>query len=221
MTLHENTLPGTTATGLKKLGEIQLIQQAYLAGGTSVALQLGHRISHDLDFFTDQPFNEHIITPLLEEQGLTNVELQRQTILGNFEGVSLSYFYYKYPLLSAVHMFNGIRIADLLDIAGMKIDAISTRGIRRDFIDLYAIMHARSLSLADIIELYQKKYGMQRDMVIHALRSLTYFDDAEGASHDHERPLELLQPIDWQEVKKFFREEVERTSRSLLAPGEQ
>lgn len=211
--MYTNVLPGITATGLKKLGEIHLLRQAYLAGGTAVALQLGHRISHDLDFFTDQQFDEHIVAPLLEEQGLTDVTLERKTILGNFEGVSFSYFYYKYPLLAAVHTFEGIRIVDLLDSAGMKIDAISTRGIRRDFIDLYAIMRARSLPLADVLALYRKKYAMQRDMVTHALRSLVYFDDAEGPQ---DRPLELLQPIDWEEVKKFFRDEVERASRSLL-----
>lgn len=215
--MHTNVLPGTTATGLRKLGAIQLLKQAYLAGGTAVALQLGHRISHDLDFFTDQPFDERIVASLLEEQGLTDVELDRQTILGNFEDVSFSYFYYKYPLLAPVHTFEGIHIVDLLDSAGMKIDAISSRGIRRDFIDLYAIMRARSLSLKDVIVLYRKKYDMQPGMVIHALRSLVYFDDAEG---EQDRPLELLQPIDWEQVKKFFREEVERASRSLLAGDE-
>ncbi len=217
MTMYTNVLPGITATGLKKLGEMDLLKHAYLAGGTAIALHLGHRISHDLDFFTDQPFDERIIAPLLEEQGLTDVALERQTILGNFEGVSFSYFYYKYPLLAAAHMFEGVRIVDLLDSAGMKIDAISSRGIRRDFIDLYAIMRQRSLSLKDVFGLYQKKYGIQRDMVTHALRSLVYFDDAEG---EQDRPLELLQPIDWEQVKKFFREEVERTSRSLLMGDE-
>lgn len=215
--MHTNVLPGTTATGLRKLGAIPLLKQAYLAGGTAVALQLGHRISHDLDFFTDHPFDEHMIAQLLEEQGLTDVTLEWQTIFGNFEGVSFSYFYYKYPLLAPVHTFEGVRIVDLLDSAGMKIDAISSRGIRRDFIDLYVIMRARSLPLKGVIDLYQKKYDRRRDMVTHALRSLVYFEDAEG---QQDRPLELLEPIDWEQVKKFFRDEVERTSRSLLAGDE-
>jgi hypothetical protein len=56
--MHENTLPGTTADAIQKLGKGGMFSQAYLAGGTAVALQIGHRISRDLDFFTPEPFDE-------------------------------------------------------------------------------------------------------------------------------------------------------------------
>jgi hypothetical protein len=192
-----------------------LLKEAYLAGGTAAALQLGHRISRDLDFFTEQSFDEKQLAPALATLGVQKLAFDVQTIYGIFCDVPFSYFYYKYPLLAKPHTFEGISIADLDDIAAMKIDAIATRGIKRDFIDLYCIIQSRGISLNTIISFYEQKYGMERDMVIHALRSLTYFEDAEK-NNLQDRPLELLQKLDWEEVKRFFREEVERTSRKLL-----
>src|SRR3989338_6826316 len=98
-TMHTNVLPGITATGLRKVAATRLLDRAYLAGGTAAALQLGHRISRDLDFFTGETFDETAIVSLLEEQGLRDVELDRKTILGRIDGVDFSYFHYKYPLL--------------------------------------------------------------------------------------------------------------------------
>ncbi|TSC57511.1 MAG: hypothetical protein Greene041619_1137 [Candidatus Peregrinibacteria bacterium Greene0416_19] len=73
--MHTNVLPGATATGLRKIAATRLLDRAYLAGGTAAALQLGHRISRDLDFFTDEPFEEMTVAPRLEEEGLRDLEL--------------------------------------------------------------------------------------------------------------------------------------------------
>lgn len=213
--MYENTLPGTTAEALERVGASGLLDQAYLAGGTAAALQMGHRISRDLDFFTDQPFDEEKVLEQLSPLGLTHRVKEWRTIMGTLDGVSFSYFYYKYPLLFETIPYRNIRIADLRDLAAMKTDAIATRGIKRDFIDLYRIMEMKNLSLAIILGFYQRKYEAGSNMLAHALNSLTYFDDAETQEKE-DRPLELLQPLDWEKVKRFFREEVERTSRELL-----
>lgn len=210
---HPETLPGGTATVLTALGKSGLLENAYLAGGTAVALQLGHRISRDLDFFTMERFDEEALGRELERQGLRVERTKWQTILGDFGDAHFSYFFYQYPLLCDAIGMDGIRLACLKDLAAMKMEAIAARGTRRDFVDLFMILRSEQMTLADLIALHTKKYSPQHDTLAHALRSLTYFADAEAAQ---DRPLEMLMPLDWDGVKEFFRREVRNASRELL-----
>ncbi|MFA4888832.1 MAG: nucleotidyl transferase AbiEii/AbiGii toxin family protein [Candidatus Omnitrophota bacterium] len=136
--MFTETLFGNTKSALAILGKSHLMDNAYLAGGTAAALQLGHRISVDLDFFTPHEFDAKELTRSLKKTGKFKLDKQSWgTILGDFEEVKFSIFAYKYPVLFPFKSLSDINILDLRDIAAMKIDAISTRGIRRDFIDLY------------------------------------------------------------------------------------
>jgi hypothetical protein len=213
MTLHENTLPGTTVEALEKLGTSDLLKTAYLAGGTAVALQLGHRISHDLDFFTPELFDEKIVGPQFEEFGLEPAPFKRRTIIGKYHGVSFSYFYYKYPLLFPTIPFRGIALADLRDLAAMKLDAIATRGTERDFVDLYMIMKQLKLTLLEVASFYQQRNAVRPDTLIHVVKSVTNFAEAEA---EQDRALEPLVPIDWEAVKAFFREAAAKESKMIL-----
>ncbi|MBI5144706.1 MAG: nucleotidyl transferase AbiEii/AbiGii toxin family protein [Candidatus Omnitrophica bacterium] len=138
--MFTKTLFGNTKKALAILGKSHLMDNAYLAGGTACALQIGHRISVDLDFFTPEEFDAKELTRSLRKIG--KFELDKQswgTILGVLEKVKFSIFVYRYPVLFPFKSLFDINIIDLRDIAAMKIDAISTRGIRRDFVDLYFI----------------------------------------------------------------------------------
>lgn len=88
----------------------------------------------------------------------------------------------------------------------MKIAAISDRGTKRDFIDLYFIIKMEKvLSLDEILRLYDKKFGLLKQNKIHILKSLCYFDDAE------QEPMpKMLKDVSWKEVKKFFEEEIKK-----------
>ena len=110
--MYENVLPGGTALALRKLGKSGILAPAYLAGGTAVALHLGHRISRDLDFFTPKEFPEETTMAGLEALGLQTEERHRQTILGTLEGVHFSYFLLPYPLLFDSVLYEGLHIAD-------------------------------------------------------------------------------------------------------------
>lgn len=213
MTLHKNTLPGTTGDAIEQLGKSNLMKHAYLAGGTAVALQIGHRISRDLDFFTPKPFDENILVQQLEEFGLEPEPTKWRTIIGKYHDVSFSYFYYKYPLLFPTVPFCNIALASLKDLAAMKIDAIATRGTKRDFVDLYMIMKEQKLTLLEVASFYQRKTGVRQDTIIHVIKSLTHFDLAE---EEQERALELLVPIEWEKVKTFFRESAAKEGKLIL-----
>ena len=203
--MFTETLSGNTEKSLALLGESHLLDQAYLAGGTACALQLGHRISVDLDFFTRQTFDARAFIQSLQEIG--EFELKNEswgTVQGTLLGVSFSLFVYDYPVLFPTTPFRGVHLLDLRDIAAMKIDAIGSRGIMRDFMDLYFICRS-GLSLREILAFYDRKYGKLSSNRIHIEKSLVYFVDAEATVVPR-----MLKPVEWSLVKRFFEQEVKR-----------
>src|SRR3989344_7938351 len=143
------TISKQTADNLALLGKARILGNAYLAGGTALALQIGHRISYDLDFFTDKEFKAQVFLKAMSRFKLYQHErVEWGTILGKLGGVKFSLFYYPYPLLKKTISFRNINIASVTDIAAMKIAAISERGTKRDFIDLYFILQKITLARA-------------------------------------------------------------------------
>jgi predicted nucleotidyltransferase component of viral defense system len=201
--VFEQVLPGNTKAILALLEKSEIIKKAYLAGGTALALQLGHRISYDLDFFTQEEFDEQMLLPEIEK--ISDFQLDQiawRTILGKFKDVKFSIFYYKYPLLYTAKKFGVINITDIHDIAAMKIAAIASRGTKRDFVDIYFICK-ETVSLLDAIQLYDKKYKNLATTKIHIMKSLVYFEDAEP----QEMP-EMLKEASWGRIKRYFEKEV-------------
>ena len=181
---------------------------AYLAGGTAVALHLDHRISLDLDFFTSQQFQTEKVL-----EGLKKIEefkLDRTdwgTILGDFPSVKFSLFYYQYPLIEETIDYQGIAVAGLKDLATSKIGAISSRGTKRDFIDLYYLLKSSQVgSLEDCLTYYNQRFKNLASQKIHILKSLEYFADADK----EEDPRMLVADYSWKEVKKFLVGEAEK-----------
>ena len=124
----------------------------------------------------------------------------------------LSFFKYPYPLLFKPLPFKGVNIAHVFDIACMKIVAISERGTKRDFIDLYFICKTNPLD--EMFELFRKKYQLVKYNIIHILKSLVYFEDAENDPEP-----QMIEKVDWEEVKNFFEKEAVRLGKKYLRSG--
>jgi predicted nucleotidyltransferase component of viral defense system len=200
--LLTKALSRKTLKALKTLGSAQIMPGAYLAGGTALALHLGHRISVDLDFFTSKIFNEAILARKLERLAdFKKEQMAWRTVLGKFMGVKFSCFYYQYRLLEQPKLFEGIAVASKKDIAAMKLLAISDRGTRRDFVDLYFL--CKEFSLRQVFNFYDQKFRDLEDKRYHLLRGLSYFADAED-----QLELRMLEPVDWTKVKRFFTDQV-------------
>lgn len=195
------TLSRATKQLLALLGQDKFFQEkVYLAGGTALALQLGHRKSFDLDFYIGEKFNENeVLKKLKKIAPFQETDLSWQTILGNFPKVRFSIFYYEYPLIKPTKKLLNINLAGLEDIAGMKIGAISSRGTKRDFVDLYFLIK-HGFSLRQILGFYDKKYRNLASLYPHILKSLVYFEDADN----DEIKLKMIMPYKWQEVKDYF-----------------
>lgn len=206
--MFTEALFGNTQELLALLSKFQLLKDAYLAGGTAAALQLGHRISVDLDFFTLHKFDVKKKAEALKKWGDFSIEqISWGTIQGHFKEVRFSLFVYEYPILFPFKEFRRIKVLDLRDIAAMKIAAISDRGTKRDFIDLYFICKRR-ISLPYILRLYDRKYKRLETNLLHIQKSLVYFEDAEK----EEMP-KMLKDVSWQQIKKFFEEEVRKLAK--------
>ena len=200
-------LPQGARRNLALLAETGLTASFYLAGGTAAALHLGHRISVDLDFFGLEHFDSAQLAACLSDLGQFRLErLGDDTLLGELGGVRISFFHYPYRLVVKPVSVLGVNVAGIEDIAAMKLDAISRRGTRRDFVDLYFIAQS-GLTVSEALQWYQRKYaGLNLDLV-HLVKSLAYFADAEADPMPH-----MLVEVSWDEAKRFF----ECEARSLF-----
>jgi len=202
-------LPGTIRA-IKLVSPISIVKKSYLAGGTALALYQEHRISVDLDFFTQQEFDENVLSselktlPDFREDGIA-----WKTVWGRVGQTKFSLFYYNYPLIKKTTQFEGVQIIGKEDIAAMKIHALEDRGTKRDFFDLFFL--AKEFTLEEMLGYYDQKYGVLQEHVYMILRSLNYFADAEI-----DKDPRMLTPVSWEDVKSFFAEEVRRLSKELL-----
>lgn len=212
--MFEKVLSKEAKESLALLGESKILEEAYLAGGTALCLQFGHRFSYDFDFFTRKEFDAKILVQRIKKL-LPDFKLERTawgTILGYLGKTRFSLFFYDYPFLFKPYKFLKINISNVKDIAPMKITAISDRGTRRDFIDLFFIVKTKkTLTLEETLKLYEKKFKVLKENKVHILKSLSYFEDAEK----DEMP-KMIERVKWSEVKKFFKEETKRISKMLL-----
>ncbi len=202
------TLPKPAQSLLERLGRQKWMRNFYLAGGSGAALHLGHRVSEDLDFFTQSDLDTGALTQRLKRLG--EFELQTEawgTVTGILCGVRVSFFTYAYPLVEPTHKLFGVNVASLADIGLMKLIAISQRGSRRDFVDLFFI--CQKLPLERLLALLPRKYSGVNYSLNHILRSLVYFADAEV-----EPMPRMLRSIRWTAVKRFFESEVKKIARA-------
>ena len=171
----------------------------YLAGGTGLALQLGHRKSFDFDFLTSEDFQPEELSALMIQNALMpESEMRgRGTLHCILEGVKSSFISYKSRLLFPLLKFHTLEIADWRDITTEKLRIVADRGQKKDFYDLYAGIQL--LGIRDLVELSFTKFAKSVNY-FHLLKGLTYFEDAEN----NPEPIVLDRSLTWDTVKKYF-----------------
>ena len=183
----------------------QLIQQLqivpelshfYLVGDTALALQLGHRNSIDIDFFTQNNFTVTEIEAALKGgHSFTTTLAKNNTILSVVDNVKTDFIKHDYPLIHPPTTEEGIKYVGKEDIAGMKIHAIIQSGKRlKDFIDIYFLLE--HFSMNQLIKFFSKKYTYSNPII--ALKAMTYFDDID----EDIDPPKLLAPLPLAAIKK-------------------
>ncbi|TSD01928.1 MAG: Uncharacterized protein Athens071425_243 [Parcubacteria group bacterium Athens0714_25] len=213
--LHFDTLPANTKKALDFLSGQEWIGKSnwYLAGGTALSLQTGHRRSVDLDFFTqEENFSDVVLLNNFSnnENWKTTIN-QENTIYGELYGAKVSFIAYPFFMPKQGFLQCGfVKVLRPIDIAVMKVIAISQRGRKRDFFDLYWC--AKNIeSLEETIKRLKNQYPSVAHDYHHILKSLVYFNDAQ----DDPMP-EIDFSASWNNVKTFFEKEVPKIAERIM-----
>lgn len=209
-----DVLPASTQKALEYAHkELWLAESKwYLAGGTALALQVGHRQSVDLDFFApEKTFAPAEVTRHLPDTVWESTIVKEGTIYGTLCKAKVSFIAYPFfvPAIPPLK-YGTITVLAKEDIAVMKIIAISQRGRKRDFVDLY--WYVKNVApLESVIQKLPRQYPNIAHNFHHIIKALNYFDDAESDPMPT-----LFFNATWGEIKKYFRTEVPRIARKLI-----
>ncbi len=205
--MHRECFPEKGWKVLRSLRDVLKKYNAILAGGTALALRLGHRISRDLDFFTNKEFQIESVISGIRKTGRDFRVISEGIgyLIVEVDNIKVSIFKYDYPFLEKTDVYEGIHVAGILDIASMKVIAISQRGTRRDFVDLYFILQI--IPFHKIAEHMVRRFGEERINPVHIGKSLAYFPDAE---YNPEPDYIKGRYMGWDKIKKFFKTHVKQ-----------
>ena len=214
LTLHNECVSAGTQKHVRTLRTALKPFHFVLAGGTALALYLGHRVSVDLDFFSEDPFSTENIYREIGAAGLNPLVLQEEkgTLTLSIAETKVSFFHYPYPFVEKKVKWKGLSVAGVIDIAAMKLLAIAQRGARRDFVDLYYI--SQDIPFRKIAENVVRRFGGNRINPVHLGKSLIYFVDAEC---DPDPQYVGRSRLVWKEVKQFFVKNVRQMVLDLEA----
>ena len=183
----------------------------YLAGGTALALQLGHRKAIDLDFFSMDKFDSEDLINLIKPKKI--VESRKNTLHCHHQGVRLSFLYYPIPLISPLIYWHHLAVAHAKDILAKKFKTVSQRGAKKDFCDLYALFFER-YTIKEGCSFFLQRFNNTGINNYSVLKSLTYFNDA-----DHEPdPIWITDDYstEWENIKQFFVSNIKLFKKYLL-----
>lgn len=194
--LHKETIDTATLELLKRLMGDERLQDFVLVGGTSLALQMGHRISIDLDLFTEKEFEADELREYLERNYRLQTDyLAFATVKGEIDGVQVDCIAHAYPWLKPFVLEEGVRLASLEDICAMKLNAIAGNGTRiKDFVDVAYL--SSMFSLEQMLKFYEEKYHANPIM---PLKGIVYFADINKNA-----PVKMAngKPLDWKSIEK-------------------
>lgn len=207
-----NTITEDMRLILDEFSQSKVGNRFYLAGGTALSLQIGHRFSVDLDFFSpteDVPTIRAELDHALSPFHATLADSSWGNLVYVVKSVRIGFYGYGFPLVAPVVKIEGIQLASIEDIALMKLDAMLSRAARKDFYDLYFI--CKDISLKQLFGKAYEKYPSVRDFEAQATKRLVYFENAENESEPS-----LVENVSWQTVKEFFIKQAKMIEQSWL-----
>jgi len=213
--IHWEALTPATQQVFHKVAVLPFIDRFYLAGGSGLALHLGHRFSVDLDFFSSEsdavgPDERAILRGTLNDSTLSITYDKDTTFVAIWQGVGLSFFRLNlYPLVQNTHLVEGVKLASLEEIGAMKLAAIIDRGTRKDLVDLYYIL--QRVAIERLFEVAAVKYVRVRTFAISATLALAYFDDAEALPMPA-----MIDRTPWSTIKRFLEHQALEAGRKRL-----
>ena len=207
--LRLETVEPNTFSILKQLLEIDELKDFSLVGGTALSLLYGHRVSVDVDLFSNIPFENNIVIDALSKKFKKKFVVEdkppRFGIFCYVDDVKIDIVRHPHPLIRPIQTIEGIRMFATEDIIAMKVQAILGRGKKKDFWDIAELLN--HFSVNDFIIFHKEKYTTQ-NLLITVPQAITYFSDAE----ESEDPISLKKQT-WETVKKVISAKVDEFLR--------
>ena len=191
--LRTESIEASTLALLKRLQALDFLRGTRLVGGTALALQFGHRKSVDLDLFGVWEPRDDLQKMLDGAGAIVREGGQSRMQFYRIDGVKVDIVTNEFPWIDPPVEEAGVRLAGIRDIAAMKLFAITNRGAKKDFVDIFFLL--RRFSLAEMMSFFERKFGPDGEGIV--VRSLAYFDDAE-----EDLSPEMLEPFDWDAAKE-------------------
>ena len=212
---HWEALTPATIQAFKQVQRLAFLRNYYLAGGTGLALHLGHRFSIDLDFFSPDASavgldQRDALRVLFNDPSLSITYDTDGTFAATWREVGISFFRLAlYPLVQEPLLVDSVCLATLPEIGAMKLAAIIDRGTRKDLIDLYYIL--QTVSIEEIFQVAAIKYAHVHNFPVSSVRALGYFIDAEAVPMPH-----MLDRTPWSKMKTFLEHQAMDAGRKKL-----
>lgn len=202
LTIHPEAL---TDRGEQLFPRLRRFEGFYLAGGTGLALQLGHRISEDFDLFIDQYISDDLLRTLEEEfpDRKVSVAVNNSEELTVFiDNTKTSFLRYPFPLINSLKEYKDVSLMEASEIGATKAYTVGRRGSFKDYVDLYFCLREDYASLMEIIDLARKKYDEKFNARLF-LEQLIYLDDIETTELRF-----IKEKVSKEEIKGFFEREI-------------
>lgn len=193
-----------------------LKQNFYFTGGTALsAVYLHHRLSEDLDFFSEEKFDTLPIANLVTKWGQKlkfKIDSREEEVVRVFllqfqdkEKLKVDFGYYPYKRLKPGMVIDSVKIDSLFDIAVNKLQTIHQRSNAKDFVDLYFLF--KQFTVWDLIEGVRVKFRMEVDpyTIATAYLKAEKFDSLP----------EMLIPLDLEELRNFYTDLAEKLGKRI------
>ena len=194
--LYTETVETGTLDLIKRFMLDEVFNEFRLVGGTALSLYIGHRISIDIDLFSDTDFDAAKLSEHLDSHyRAEKTQTLKNGAFSLVENIKVDLIAHQYPWLFPVNNVDGIRMASIDDIGAMKVHAVVQSGNRiKDFVDIHYLLEYRSLN--QLINSYQQKYPDANRVL--AQNAILYFSDI-----DFDIPIKLIkQPLAWGKVEE-------------------
>ncbi len=208
--LQKEAVEPRTLQLLEAIQADSMFAEFHLAGGTGLALQLGHRLSIDLDLFSTKAFDNNLILEHLEKEYQFILDYRAiNTLKGSIRNIKVDFITHGYDLIEPTVNTEKIRLYSLADIAAMKINTITGNGTRsKDFVDLYFLLF--KYSVGQMLKFYQNKYNDRN--TFHAFKSLNYFDEVDMSDWP---TLINNKNLSWEKVKAEINKQCEEHLKTI------
>ncbi|MES2331295.1 MAG: nucleotidyl transferase AbiEii/AbiGii toxin family protein [Bacteroidota bacterium] len=168
--LHKETVSQHTMDLIQRMMHDEVLKEFNLVGGTALALMVGHRLSIDIDLFSQTAFDAKALSQHLnQEYNATNTKTMGNGVFCFIEDVKIDMLAHQYPLINPVEVIENIRMLSLEDIGAMKINAITGNGTRlKDYVDMYTLLER--FPLKKLLDGFENKYpNVSKEVAVIAL----------------------------------------------------